>query len=296
MDERFCDLGEVTLCYETFGEAQDPAVLLIMGLGTQMVAWHEDFCARLADRGFHVIRFDNRDAGKSTWIHAPDLQLMESLMGAMAGQPVNAPYVLSDMAADAVGLLDALGIPAAHVVGASMGGMIAQTIAIEHPQRVLSLTSIMSTTGEPDVGQATAEATAVLLEPAAPDRESAIDRSVRAGRLISSPEHFDEERARAKAAEAYDRAFNPAGVGRQLLGIIASGSRAEGLAELNVPTLVVHGRADPLVGVSGGERTAELIPGAELLVLDDMGHDLPPAHWATIIEHICALASRATVS
>lgn len=284
------------LCHESFGSPDDPPLLLIMGLGAQMIAWEDDFCQALAGRGFHVIRFDNRDSGESTWIHAPDLQLMESLLEAFAGQPVNAPYLLSDMAADAAGLLDALGIPAAHVVGASMGGMIAQTLAIEHPDRVLTLTSIMSTTGEPDVGQASEESTAALLEPAPTDRDAAIENAVRTSRMISSPDHFDEEHTRARAAKSYDRAFNPAGVGRQLLGILASGSRAEQLARLSVPTLVVHGRVDPLVGFSGGERTAELIPGAELLALDDMGHDLPPAHWATVIEHITALASRAAVS
>lgn len=286
----------IELCYETFGNREDPALLLIMGLGAQMVAWDEEICEALVDRGFFVIRFDNRDVGQSTWIPTPDLNLLESLMAAMDDKPFSAPYLLSDMAADAAGLLDALDIPAAHVVGASMGGMIAQTLAIEHPERVLSLTSIMSTTGEQDVGQPTPELTAALLSPAPQDRQGAIEHGVTMSRMISFPEHFDEERARSRAARSYDRGFNPAGVGRQLLGIVASGSRAEGLAQLDTPTLVIHGRADKLVGFSGGERTAALVPGAELLSIDDMAHDLPTTHWATIVEHITALASRAAAA
>lgn len=284
----------IELCYETFGERDDPPLLLVMGLGAQMITWDEQFCQALAGRGFFVIRFDNRDVGESTWIPTPDLNLLESLMAALDDKPFTAPYLLSDMAADAAGLLDALDVPAAHVVGASMGGMIAQTLAIEHPERVLTLTSIMSTTGEQDVGQPTPELTAALLSPAPQDREGAIEHGVTMSRTISFPDHFDEEQARQRVGRSYDRGFNPIGVGRQLLAIVKSGSRAEGLAKLDIPTLVIHGRADKLVGFSGGERTAQLVPGAELLAIDDMAHDLPTTHWATIIEHITALAGRAS--
>jgi pimeloyl-ACP methyl ester carboxylesterase len=286
----------IELCYDEFGDPSDPPLLLIMGLGAQMIAWDDEFCQGLSGRGFRVIRFDNRDVGRSTWWDTPGLDLMANVMKAMAGQPVTAPYLLSDVAADAAGLLDALEIPAAHVVGASMGGMIAQTLAIEHPERVQTLTSIMSTTGDPDVGQPEPEMLAVLLQPAARGREAAIEMAVSSGRAIASPEHFDENRARARATLSYDRGFNPVGVGRQLLAVIASGPRSKRLAELNVPTLVIHGRGDRLVGFSGGERTAAVIPGAELLAIDDMAHDLPAAHWSQIIERITSLASRAPVA
>jgi pimeloyl-ACP methyl ester carboxylesterase len=209
-----------------------------------------------------------------------------------AGEKVEAPYLLSDMAADAIGLLDHLGIAAAHIVGASMGGMIVQTMAIEHPDRVLSLTSIMSNTGNFEYGNARPEAMAVLMEPAATDRDAAIERSVRASQVIGSPEHFDEDRARERAEEAFDRCFYPAGIGRQLIGIHASGSREDALRELNVPTLVIHGTDDPLVEVSGGERTAELIPDAELLLVEGMGHDLPQVFWSQVVEAVTRLATK----
>ncbi len=286
----------IDVCYEEFGETGDPPLLLIMGLGAQMIAWDDEFCQSLSGRGLRVIRFDNRDVGKSTWWDTPDLDLTSELTKAMGGQPIKAPYLLSDMAADAAGLLDALDLRAAHIVGASMGGMIAQTFAIEHPDRTLSLTSIMSTTGDADVGQPKPEMLAMLLQPAPQSRDAAIEQSVNSARVISSPEHFDEELTRERAAINYDRAFNPVGVGRQLLAILASGSRSAGLAGLDVPTLVIHGQGDPLVQLSGGERTAAVIPGAELLVIEDMGHDLPQAHWSQIIERITTLASRAPVA
>ncbi|MDQ6698393.1 MAG: alpha/beta fold hydrolase [Actinomycetota bacterium] len=286
----------IDVCYEEFGEAGDPPLLLIMGLGAQMTAWDDEFCQSLSGRGLRVIRFDNRDVGKSTWWSTPALDLNAELTKAMSGQPITAPYLLSDMAADAAGLLDTLDISAAHIVGASMGGMIAQTFAIEHPDRTLTLTSIMSTTGDPDVGQPKPEVLGLLLQPAPQTRDAAIEQGVSSARAISWPEHFDEERTRERAAENYDRGFNPIGVGRQLLAILGSGSRSAALADLQVPTLVIHGRGDPLVQLSGGERTAEVIPDAELLVIDDMAHDLPQAHWSPIIERITTLASRAPVA
>jgi pimeloyl-ACP methyl ester carboxylesterase len=239
-----------------------------------------------------VIRYDNRDVGLSTKIDTPELDFASSLMAAMGGQEVDAPYLLDDMADDAAGLLDALGIHAAHVVGVSMGGMIAQTLAIRHPAKVLTLTSIMSTTGDRDIGQPTPEAMEQLLQPPATDRDGAIEQSVNASKVIGSPAHFDEGRTRERAAEAYDRSFYPVGVGRQLLAIVASGSRREALGAVRVPTLVIHGGADPLVQPDGGRRTAEAIPGAALLVIDGMGHDLPPAFWPQVVDAIVDLTGR----
>ena len=283
----------IDLEYEEIGDPTDRPLLLIMGLGAQMIAWDDDFCRQLADRGFRVIRFDNRDSGLSTKIEEAPVDFDEAYQSYEATGTVAAPYTLDDMADDAAGLLDALGIEAAHIVGASMGGMIAQTLAIRHPEKVVTLTSIMSTTGDPDVGQPTAEAMAVIMQAAPTDREGVIEFNLANERVISSPEHFDEARARRRLTAAYDRCHYPAGLTRQLMAIVASGTRAERLRELRVPTLVVHGGADPLVQPSGGERTAALIPGAELLILDGMGHDLPPHHWREIIDAIEKLAAQA---
>jgi pimeloyl-ACP methyl ester carboxylesterase len=278
--------------YETFGEDSDPPLLLVMGLGAQLVAWDTELCEGLVDRGFYVIRYDNRDVGLSTKIEVGDVDAMTELMKAMSGGSPSAPYSLADMADDAVGLLDHLGIDRAHVVGASMGGMIAQAIVIAHPERVLSLTSIMSTTGDPDVGQPNPEVLPLLLETAPTEREAYIANAVRTGKLLGSPEHFDEALAASKAGASFDRCFYPAGMGHQLLAIVSSPSRSDALRRADVNALVVHGDIDPLVNVSGGERTAEVIPGAELLILEGMGHDLPSYYWPQVIEAITALASR----
>ena len=286
----------IDLHYDVTGDDDGAPLLLVMGLGAQMVAWDDDFCAALADRGFKVVRFDNRDCGLSTWFDRVPGADVVALGAAMAGMPIEPPYLLSDMAADAAGLLDHLGIEAAHVVGASMGGMIAQTLAIEHPARVLSLTSIMSTTGDPTVGGPTGEALGVLLAPRPRDRAEAIERGVATTRAIGSPDHFDEERARAKATEFVDRAYNLDGIVRQLLAIVASGDRTERLRRLEVATLVIHGDVDPLVSPSGGAATAAAIPGAEHLVLEGMGHDLPPAYWAPVVEAITKLAARSPLA
>ena len=291
--EAIIEVNGIELCHETFGAPDGEPLLLVMGLGAQMTAWPVEVCEALVDRGFFVIRFDNRDVGRSTKLDAgTEVEFLPSYLAAVQGEPVDVPYLLSDMAADAAGLLDALGIGSAHVVGASMGGMIAQTLAIEHPERVRTLTSIMSTTGEREVGQPTAEAMQQLLRPAATSREEAIEGSVAARRVIGSPEHFDEDLVRATAEAAYDRCFHPAGMARQLLAVVASGSRAEGLRSVTAPTLVVHGEADPLVTPSGGRRTAELVPGATLLLLEGMGHDLPLAFVPQIVEAIASLAAR----
>ena len=285
----------IELAYEVHGPDDGEPLVLVMGLGSTLVSWDDEFVAGLVDRGFRVVRFDNRDVGLSTKIDTVRVNMAEQIMRAMAGEAVDAPYDLSDMADDTAGLLDHLGIDSAHVAGASMGGMIAQTLAIEHPGRVRTLTSIMSTTGDLDVGQASAEASAVLLQRPANDREGAIANALRTWRVIGSPDHFDPERVRRRAGAAYDRCYHPAGVGRQLLAVAASGSRTARLREVSVPTLVIHGELDPLIDVSGGRRTAEAIPGAQLVVIEGMAHDLEPVFWSPIIEAITALAAGANV-
>ena len=283
--------GGIDIAFERFGDPGASPLLLIMGLGTQMLGWPDGFCETLADHGMHVVRFDNRDIGLSTHITdapAPDVG------AALAGDPSSASYTLSDMADDTVGLLDALELPSAHIVGASMGGMIAQTLAIEHPARVRSLTSIMSTTGDPSVGQATRLAMAALLSPPAVSREQAIERTLAIVRVIGSPGfELDEVEIRRRTGLAYDRSNDPVGVARQLVAIAASRDRTAALRAVSVPTLVVHGADDPLVGVSGGQATARAIAGAELAVFDGMGHDLPRGLWAEIAARIGELVERA---
>jgi pimeloyl-ACP methyl ester carboxylesterase len=282
----------IELWYETIGDPDDVPLLLVSGLGSQGITWADDFCKAFVRDGFYVIRFDNRDVGLSTKIESPQLNFAEELAKGFSGEPVNAPYVLTDMAADAVGLLDHLGIDSAHIVGASMGGMIVQTMAIEHPDRVRTMTSIMSTTGERDVGHPTPEAGASLLKPPAASRDEYIESYVDTWRILAGPVHFTDERFRTRAGIVYDRCYFPVGTGRQLLGVLASGSRADRLRELRVPTLVIHGVIDPLVGVTGGRRTAELIPGAELVEFDDMGHDVPPGLFGSIVDAIVRHASK----
>jgi len=280
--------------YQTFGDPADPTLLLVMGLGGQMILWHEEFCEALAARGHHVVRFDNRDVGLSTKLdHAGLPDVMGALSAVAQGRPIDAPYRLRDMADDAAGLLDALDLESAHVVGASMGGMIAQTLAIEHPDRVLTLTSIMSTTGEPGLPQARPEAMGALLTPAPTERAAAIEHGLRLWRTIGSPGFpFDEREVRERAALAFDRGQSPAGVARQLVAILASGSRRAALASVRAPTLVIHGAADPLIPVEAGRATAAAVPGAELLVIDGMGHDLPRALWPTFVDAIVKHAAR----
>jgi pimeloyl-ACP methyl ester carboxylesterase len=282
----------IEIAYETFGRASDPPVVLIMGLGTQMLGWPDGFCRELAGRGYFVVRFDNRDVGLSTHLHdAP----RPNPVAAWSGDLSSASYTLSDMAADSLALLDALGLDSAHIAGASMGGMIAQTLAIEHPERVRSLTSIMSSTGSAKVGQSTQAAMAVLMAPPVGSRPEAMDRAVANYRVIGSPGYqLDEEAVRERAGLSYDRAYDPFGVGRQLVAILASGDRTQRLRDVRVPTLIIHGEQDPLVNISGGRATAAAIPGAELVVLDGMGHDLPQQLWAAIADAMAALVKRAT--
>ncbi|MEU6126979.1 alpha/beta hydrolase [Streptomyces sp. NPDC047123] len=281
----------MSLAYDTFGDPADPPVLLVMGFGSQMIAWHEDFCRALADRGRHVIRYDNRDCGLSTGFeeHPVDLGRFIAAVssGDLAAARAMVPYTLTDMAADGLDLLTALGVGRAHVVGSSMGGMIAQRMALTRPSRVLSLTSMMSSTGESAYGAATPEAQAVLFAPRPTDREgyvAAADREL----VWASQRYGDGAALRDLAARSYDRAYRPAGVGRQLGAMVLDGSRAAELRELRVPTLVIHGLDDTLITPSGGERTAELVPGARLLLVPDMGHDRPRELWPELVGAVAA--------
>jgi pimeloyl-ACP methyl ester carboxylesterase len=278
----------IELCYEIFGDADAEPMLLIMGLGAQMIHWEDDFCRRLAARGFRVIRFDNRDIGKSTKLTGGKrLTPLELLKLRFLKIPVAAPYRLYDMAQDVIGLMDALRIKSAHLVGASMGGMIAQEIAISFPERLRSLTSIMSTTGNPKVPPPTRAATAVLMAPPPATREEYYARFAQTWKVLrvgSFPE--DEALDRARAERTYERGLNPAGVGRQLRAILASGSRKQRLASIKAPTLVIHGTVDPLVRPEGGKDTAASIPGAKLLMIEGMGHALPIPTWPQIIDAI----------
>ena len=284
--------------YETFGDAGDPPLLLVMGLGAQMISWDDEFCESLVDRGFFVIRFDNRDVGLSTKVDVGDLDVDDrDHEGHRRWRRRAAPYLLADMADDAVGLLDHLGIDRAHIVGASMGGMIAQTIAIDHPERVLSLTSIMSTTGDPDVGQPNPEVAAAAARGRARPSARPTSPTPCAAAAHRQPRALRRGRAPPpRPAGPSTAASTRPGMGHQLLAILSSPSRSDGLRHLDINTLVIHGDVDPLVNVSGGERTAEVIPGAELLILEGMGHDLPAYYWPQVIEAITSLASRSAAT
>jgi pimeloyl-ACP methyl ester carboxylesterase len=278
----------MTLEYERFGDPNAAPLLLVMGLGAQMIFWDEAFCEGLAARGRHVIRFDNRDCGQSTVLDDLGVPDMVALFTAVAtGKPPTAPYLLDDMADDTAALLDGLGIASAHVVGASMGGMISQTLALKHPAKVRTLTSIMSTTGRQGLPGPTPAAQAALFNPPPATRAENVERAVQTWRVIGSPGYpFDEAGIRDRAGRAFDRGFAPAGTARQLAAILASGSRAEALAELRTPTLVIHGEADPLVPVDAGRDTAACVPGAELLLVPGMGHDMPRQVWPTLLDAI----------
>ena len=280
--------NQIEIEYEQFGPASGDPLLLIMGLGAQMIHWDEAFIGLFVDRGYQVTRFDNRDVGLSTKLEAAGpANVLEVMRQAREGQSPDVPYTLDDMADDTAGLLDGLEIDAAHVVGASMGGMVAQALAIRHPARVRSLVSIMSSTGNPELPPAKPDAMALLMRPPAQDRETAIEYNIEGRRMLSGPAHpFDEERARMNAERAYDRCFYPAGQGRQTAAIMAHGSRTEALSKLDVPTLVIHGDCDPLVPIEAGQDTARCVPGADLLVVEGMGHDLHPAVWPRIVDSI----------
>jgi pimeloyl-ACP methyl ester carboxylesterase len=278
----------IDICYEIFGDAGAEPLLLIMGLGAQMVIWDDEFCERLAARGFRVIRFDNRDIGQSSKLHGGRrLTPFELLKLRFFHIPVSAPYKLLDMAKDTVGLMDALDIKSAHLVGASMGGMIAQEIALSFPQHVRSLTSIMSTTGNPRIPPPTREVAMLLMAPPPKTKDEYVKRFQRTWKLLragSFPE--DEARDVALAERCFARGLNPAGVGRQLRAILASGSRKPRLHAVKAPTLVIHGTVDPLVHPAGGRDTAESIPNAKLLMIERMGHAIPIPMWPEIIDAI----------
>ena len=278
----------IEICYESFGDANAEPMLLIMGLGAQMVLWDDAFCEQLAARGFRVIRFDNRDIGASSKLSGGKrLGPVELLKLRFLKIPVAAPYRLTDMAQDTIGLMDALGIRSAHLVGASMGGLIAQEVAITFPERVRSLTSIMSTTGNPKLPGPTREASAMLMAPPPNTKEEFLTRFAQTWKLLrvgSFPE--DEALDRSRAERVFERGLNAAGVGRQLRAILASGSRKQRLRAVKAPTLVIHGTVDPLVHPDGGKDTAASIPGAKLLMIKGMGHAIPIPMWPEIIDAI----------
>ncbi len=281
--------NRIQLEYETFGPSSGRPLLLIIGLGGQMIFWDEDLCRDLAARGHYVIRFDNRDVGLSTKFEQSGVpHLPEVFEKILRGEKVTPPYTLEDMADDAVGLLDALKIPKAHICGMSMGGMIAQTMAIRHPARVQSLISIYSTTGNPQVPQAKPEIIGLLITPPPPEREACIEHMLKVFRTISGPAFPpDEVWTRKILGQAYDRSFYPQGMARQLVAILTHGNRAPALSRITIPALVIHGINDPLVSVEGGKDTARAIPGAQLILIEGMGHDLPHGGaWPRIVEAI----------
>jgi pimeloyl-ACP methyl ester carboxylesterase len=281
----------IQIAFETFGDRGDRPLLMVMGLGAPMLAWHPDLCALLAGRGFFVIRFDNRDVGRSTHLHdapRPDLR-----GAATRGDVSSAAYSLDDMADDGFGLLDALDLQSAHILGGSLGGMIAQTMAARRPERVLSLTSIMSTPTMA-LSNPKPEAAATLLRPPAPTREASMARAREVARIVGSPGYPPDEQWRAElAGQIWDQGLDPSGVRRQMMAIYASGDRTEAVRGIRVPTLVVHGDSDPLINVAAGRRTAELIAGAELLIIPGMGHDLPRPVWPALAGAVRSLAETA---
>jgi pimeloyl-ACP methyl ester carboxylesterase len=291
MPEQFQDVGRgVTLCYEGFGDPDDTPILLVMGLATQMIAWHEDFCTELADRGFYVVRFDNRDIGRSTHFDFRPPSVTQMVRRRFGREQ----YTLSDMAEDAAGLLNGLEISPAHVVGVSMGGMIGQVLAAEHPEAVRSLTSIMSTTGSRWHGQPALSVYRYLLRPPPRDRDGYIERSAEVFGLVGSTGFDrDEQSIRERAARSYDRGFDVRAGGRQLGAILASGDRTRSLATITAPTLVIHGTVDKMIRPSGGRATARAISNARLMTIEGMGHDLPRGAWPQLLDAIAEHARAA---
>lgn len=284
----------ITITYDSFGEDTNPALLLVMGLGGQMIAWDPDFCDMLASRGLYVIRFDNRDAGLTTYFDhevVPDMQQL--VIDLMMGKNPTVPYTLDDMAEDGIALLSRLGIAKAHLCGTSLGGMIVQAMAINHPTRVLSMTSMMSTTGNPELPKATPGAVAALTSERANNVDRAMQRAVDVAKVIGSTAYqLDENRLRLKAKQYFERAFYPEGIARQMAAAIAHGDRRSGLQKLDIPSLVIHGTDDPLIPVSGGIDTHKNISKSELLLIEGMGHDMPLGTWKQIVDAICHLATR----
>jgi pimeloyl-ACP methyl ester carboxylesterase len=288
--------NNILIEYDTFGNPSSPSILLIIGLGGQLIYWDETFCRRLTEAGLHVIRFDNRDAGLSTKFDtAGVLDVMDVIGKVVSGQKVTPPYTIEDMAADAVGLLDALKIEKAHICGMSMGGMIAQALAIRYPQRTLSLTSIYSTTGNPRLPQPKPEVMRLLLTPPPQEREPFIQFNLTLFRALTGPRFgMDEEWVRNIMGRAFDRSFYPQGTIRQLASILTQANRQAALKGLRIPTLVIHGDADPLVPVEAGKETAAAVPEAELKLMKGMGHDLPHGEaWAQIAKDIIVHTKKA---
>ena len=276
----------IELEYETFGDSKNPALVLMEGHGAQMVKWDTEYCEMFAAKNLYVIRFDNRDCGLSTKFDGVQVDLNGVIAAALMEEPVPpVPYTLSDMASDVVGLLDFLRIDRAHIFGVSLGGMIAQVLTIEHPTRVRTLISVMSMPGEPEYGQGTPEAFSALLTPAPSDRAGFIEHSV-VYQVYHSKKYRSDEFSKKSAARDFDRMYYPQGSDRQLAAVYASGRRADELRAVKTPTLVIHGEDDTLITPSGGERTAELIPGAEFVLVDDMGHDMPKPLWGYLVELI----------
>jgi pimeloyl-ACP methyl ester carboxylesterase len=282
----------VELEYETVGDPAGRPLLLVQGLGAQLISIEDGLCQELASRGFLVIRYDNRDAGLSSWFDAAGPVNLAAIWG---GDHSSLAYTLEDMADDAAAVLDAAGVQSAHVAGISLGGMIAQLLATRHPARVRSLASVMSTTGDRAVGQPTGEAARVLVSSMPSDREGFIEQAVVNAKAISAGTAFpfDAEAVRRGAARSYDRAYHPKGTGRQFAAILAAGDRTEALGRVRVPTLVVHGEEDQVIGVSGGEATAAAIPGARLLRVPGLGHELPPGFWPALADALAENANRA---
>lgn len=287
--------GGLSIHHDVRGDPDDPVLVLVAGLGAQLVFYPDELVQGFCDRMFRVVRLDNRDSGMSSSWPGPAVDLAALGAAAGAGEPVEPPYSLADMAGDVVAVLDAVGADCAHVLGTSLGGMIAQVLAVEHPERVQSLTLVSSTTGEADVGQPSPEALAALLRPAptTTERAALVTADVEVRRVWATPQYFDEDELRTYFELTHERGVNPAGTARQMAALVGAPSRVDALAELSVPTLVVHGTADPLIAPSGGDRLAELIPDAELLLLEGMAHDLPSHYWAPLIEAVTRLAVRA---
>ena len=285
--------NNIEIEYETFGNPSDKPLLLVNGLGSQMINWDEDFIQLLVERGFFVIRFDNRDVGLTTKIdEAGEPDFVKAYMAIQSGQPFEAPYTLEDMADDAAGLLDALNIEKAHICGVSMGGMIVQVLTLRHPSRVLSLISIMSSTGNPDIPRGDPEVGRVMTTPAPSDREGYVEYYVKLRRLLNGSNFpYDEAKNREHAGRAYDRSFYPPGIGRQSLAIMTNGNRKSKLASIKAPTLVIHGKDDPVIRVEGGKDTHEAIPGSKLLIIEGMGHNLPSETWVQISKAIAEIAA-----
>lgn len=287
-DLKLAEANGIELAYDTFGNAQDPPMLLIMGLGSQMILWDEDFCRQLASEGYLVIRFDNRDIGLSTkfnGVSVPDPTVVTEAL--VRGKVPWLPYTLEDMATDAMALMDVLGYSSAHIVGESMGGMIGQILAVRFPKRLRTLTSIMSSTGDPELPPPKQEVLEILYAPFPTDRNGYIDAFVRAFKVLSGPElPFDSDRARKWAEKSFDRGLNPPGVARQYAAILAAGNRTAELKTVTVPTLVVHGDADPLMLLECGKATAAAVPGAKLRIIKGMGHALPESAWQQVIAAI----------